>query len=225
MKSPVRVLVVDDQVYVREGLKTLLEIEDAVEVVGEAGDGVEALEQVALLKPDVVLVDARMPKMDGVILVDRLSRDYPSTHALILTTFDDEEYIFGGLRAGAKGYLLKSTPPEELVSAILKVYQGRTVLGDTVTARVVQELKHPSMATSHQVTADDDPKGLLSAREIEVAGLVGTGFTNEEIARTLYISDGTARNHVSNIVRKLGFRDRVQLALYAVEHGWAKPLS
>lgn len=215
--KPIRVLVVDDQVLVRRGISELLELEDAVEVVGEARDGLDALRQVPSSKPEVVLVDARMPRMDGVELVRRLSEDHPSVAAIVLTTFDDDEYVFGGLRAGAKGYLLKDTPPEELVSTIEKASRGETVLGGEILSRVVSELKRfPEGGAA-------GPGGALSGRETEVVGLVAGGATNAEIARALYISEGTARNHVSKILRKLGIRDRTQLAIWAAEHGLTKP--
>lgn len=164
----------------------------------------------------MVLVDARMPLMDGVELVRRLSENHPRIAAIILTTFDDDEYVFGGLRAGAKGYLLKDTPPEELVSAIEKAHRGETVLGGQIAARVVAELGRTSGATGSAGRVSE-----LSEREAEVVGLVGRGATNAEISHALYISEGTARNHVSKILRKLGLRDRTQLAIYAVEHGWS----
>jgi len=197
----------------REGLKTLLEIDERIEVVGEAADGLEALQRVRDARPDVALVDVRMPRMDGVELTSRLSDDHPNVAAIILTTFDDDEYIFGGIRAGAKGYLLKDTPSEELISAIEKAYRGESVLGGAVTSRVVSELRRLSGPAGA-------PAGTLSEREVEVAGLVGSGASNREIARTLYISEGTAKNHISKILRKLELRDRTQLALYAAEHGW-----
>jgi DNA-binding NarL/FixJ family response regulator len=212
--EPTRVLIVDDQALVRRGLAKLLEIEDAVEVVGEASDGIEALSLVPSARPDVALVDARMPRMDGIELVRRLSEEYPRVAAIILTTFDDDEYVFGGLRAGARGYLLKDTSPDELVSAIEKAGRGETVLGGQVAARVVSELNRsagPAGLTG--------PEYALSEREAEVAEMVGAGAANAEIARALYISEGTARNHVSKILRKLGLRDRTQLAIFAVEHG------
>jgi DNA-binding NarL/FixJ family response regulator len=213
-ERPVRVLIVDDQALVRRGLAKLLEIEDAVEVVGEAENGEAALRLLPTARPDVALVDARMPRMDGVELVGRLSRDHPRVAAIILTTFDDDEYVFGGLRAGAKGYLLKDTPPEELVSAIEKAHRGETVLGGQIAARVVAELGRTSGIAGSANRASE-----LSEREAEVVGLVGRGATNAEISRALFISEGTARNHVSKILRKLGLRDRTQLAIYAVEHG------
>jgi DNA-binding NarL/FixJ family response regulator len=214
-ERPIRVLIVDDQTLVRRGLAKLLEIEEAVEVVGEAQDGVDALHLLPSARPDVALVDARMPRMDGVELVGRLSEEHPRVAAIILTTFDDDEYVFGGLGAGAKGYLLKDTPPEELVSAIEKAHRGETVLGGQIAARVVAELGRASGASGSASRASD-----LSERETEIVGLVGRGATNAEIARALYIGEGTARNHVSKILRKLGLRDRTQLAIYAVERGW-----
>ena len=213
-ERPVRVLIVDDQALVRRGLAKLLEIEDAVEVVGEAENGEAALRLLPTARPDVALVDARMPRMDGVELVGRLSRDHPRVAAIILTTFDDDEYVFGGLRAGAKGYLLKDTPPEELVFAIEKAHRGETVLGGQIAARVVAELGRTSGIAGSANRASE-----LSEREAEVVGLVGRGATNAEISCALYISEGTARNHVSKVLRKLGLRDRTQLAIYAVEHG------
>ena len=213
-EKPILVLLVDDQVLMRRGLRKLLEVEDGIEVVGEAADGVEALRIISHTRPEVALVDARMPKMDGVELIRRLSQEHPRVAAIVLTTFDDDEYIFGGLRAGAKGYLLKDTPPEELVSSIEKASRGETVLGGQIASRVVAELTRTTKP-SERPEAE-----VLSGREVEVAKLVGEGATNREIARRLYISEGTAKNHISKILRKLGLRDRTQLALYAVERGW-----
>jgi len=218
-ERPIRALLVDDQILMRRGLRKLLEVEDGIEVVGEAADGVEAMQLIPEARPDVALVDARMPKMDGVELIKRLSEEHTRVAAIVLTTFDDDEYIFGGLRAGAKGYLLKDTSPEELVSGIEKASRGETVLGGQIAARVVSELRQRTeSAERHSRTGDE----ILSGREVEVARLVGAGATNREIGHRLYITEGTAKNHISKILRKLGLRDRTQLALYAVEQGWAK---
>jgi DNA-binding NarL/FixJ family response regulator len=206
--KPVKVVVVEDQLLVRRGIVELLEPEEEVEVVGEAGDGAEALRQIPSLKPDVALVDARMPRMDGIELIRHLSEEHPRVAAIVLTTFDDDEYVFGGLRAGAKGYLLKDTSPEDLVSAIKKASRGETVLGSSVASRLVAELARAPLPRENE-------SEILSEREIEVTKLVGQGATNAEIAATLYISEGTAKNNVSKILRKLGLRDRTQLALYA----------
>jgi DNA-binding NarL/FixJ family response regulator len=216
-EKAIRVLLVDDQVLMRRGLRKLLEVEDGIEVVGEAADGVEALQIIPEAKPDVALVDARMPKMDGVELIGRLSEEHPRVAAIVLTTFDDDEYIFGGLRAGARGYLLKDTPPEELVSGIEKASRDETVLGGQIAARLVSELRRTTYPAERLSRLEDQ---VLSGREVEVAKLVGAGATNREIAHRLYITEGTAKNHISNILRKLGLRDRTQLALYAVERGW-----
>ena len=213
-EKPIRVLLVDDQILMRRGLRKLLEVEDGIEVVGEAADGVEALLLVPEARPDVALVDARMPKMDGIELIGRLTEEHPRVAAIILTTFDDDEYIFGGLRAGARGYLLKDTPPEELVSAIEKASRDETVLGGQIAARVVSELRRRTDLAERTSRRGDE---ILSGREVEVARLVGAGATNREIAHCLYITEGTAKNHISKILRKLGLRDRTQLALYATK--------
>lgn len=211
-----RVMIVEDQDIVRQGLATLLELDERVEVVGEAGDGVEALREVSPLKPDVALVDVRMPEMDGVELTERLSADHPEVAVLILTTFDDDEYVFGGLRAGAKGYLLKNVSPEELIWTIEKVNRGEPVLSGPAALRVISEANR----ARDMDLPPHDPEGLLSEREVEVASLVGRGANNAEISRALYISEGTARNQVSKILKKLGLRDRTRLAVYATERGW-----
>jgi DNA-binding NarL/FixJ family response regulator len=212
--KPIRVLLVDDQVLMRRGLRKLLEVEDGIEVVGEAADGLEAMRLIPKTMPEVALVDARMPKMDGVELIRHLSQEHTRVAAIILTTFDDDEYIFGGLRAGARGYLLKDTPPEELVSAIEKASRDETVLGGQIAARVVSELRRRTDLAERTSRPGDE---ILSGREVEVARLVGAGATNREIAHCLYITEGTAKNHISKILRKLGLRDRTQLALYATK--------
>jgi DNA-binding NarL/FixJ family response regulator len=219
-EKPVRVVVVEDQLLVRRGIVELLEPEEEVEVVGEAADGVEALRQIPRLRPDVALVDARMPRMDGVELIRRLSEEHPRIAAIVLTTFDDDEYVFGGLKAGAKGYLLKDTSPADLVSAIKKASKGETILGSPIASRLVAELARTPISAEDGSDADSE---VLSSREIEVTKLVGRGATNAEIAGKLYISEGTAKNNVSKILRKLGLRDRTQLALYAARR-WPEEL-
>lgn len=211
-RKPIRVLVVEDQDIVREGLRALLDMDGRVEVVGEAREGVEALRKVPQLKPEVALVDVRMPGMDGVELTERLSVDHPRVSVIILTTFDEDEYVFGGLRAGAKGYLLKNSSSEEVIQAVEKASRGESVLGGLIASRVVSELNRLSGPTGAS-------GGALSEREAEVARLVGSGASNRDVARALYISEGTAKNHVSKILRKLGLRDRTRLALWALERG------
>ncbi|WP_306365710.1 response regulator transcription factor [Nocardiopsis sp. CC223A] len=222
-----RVLIVDDQVLLRHGLRKLLEFEDGIEVAGDVGDGLEALEFLAEADglPDVALVDARMPRMDGSALIERMRAEYPDVPAIVLTTFDDDDIIFGCLRAGARGHLLKDVPPEELVSALQRVVRGETVLGSAAAERLVASLggggPEPAAAGAPDAgePAEPRPESPLSEREWEVARMVGAGATNREIARGLFITDGTTRNHVTNILRKLGLRDRTRLALWVREQG------
>lgn len=215
--APIRVLLVDDQVLMRQGLRKLLEVEDGIEVVGEATDGISALVAVPHDRPDVALVDARMPRMDGVELIRRLTARHPQVAALVLSTFDEDDYILGAIRAGARGYLLKDCSPDELVAGIRKAYAGETVLGGPAAARVVAALRAQRQPT--QETAGRDPARfpgaeLLSPRELEVARMIVDGASNREIAARLFITEGTVKNHVSSVLRKLGLRDRTQLALH-----------
>lgn len=214
----IRVLLVDDQILMREGLRKLLEIEPGIEVAATAGGGEEALTWLAGtpdgLRPQVALVDARMPGMDGVQLVGLLRERFPEVAPVILTTFDDDDYIFGGLRAGAKGYLLKDTPPDDLVSAIRRAARGETVLGGAASERLVGLLR----AAPARMTRPPGPPGGLSEREYEIALLIGAGAANREIARRLHITEGTAKNHISSCLRKLGLRDRTQLAVWISRH-------
>ncbi|MEV1245944.1 response regulator transcription factor [Nonomuraea sp. NPDC049750] len=205
----IRVLLVDDQELMRRGLRKLLEIEDGIEVVGEAADGREALAAMPDCAPDVVLVDARMPRMDGVELTARLAAEHPGVAALVLSTFEEDAYIFGALRAGARGYLLKDCSPEELVDGIRKAYEGETVLDGPVAARLVAELRGQPREPSRFRGQE-----LLSSRELEVARMIAVGAANREIAARLFITEGTVKNHVSSMLRKLGLRDRTQLALH-----------
>jgi DNA-binding NarL/FixJ family response regulator len=215
--TPVSVLIVDDQILLRQGLRKLLEIEEGIDVVGDAADGVEALEFLAAAPPpDVVLVDARMPRMDGIELICRMRTEHPGVPAVILTTFDDDELVFGGLRAGARGYLLKDVPPDELVLAIRQAARGETVLGGPAADRLVAALGQAGPPSVPAPEAAQEPSP-LSEREWEVARLVGIGATNREIARALFITEGTAKNHVTNILRKLDLRDRTRLALWVGE--------
>lgn len=224
--SGIRVLLVDDEPLLREGLRRLLEIEVGIDVVGEAADGVRALDLVPLCRPDVALVDARMPGMDGVVLIGQLACRHPDVAAVMLTTFDEDAYILGALRGGARGYLLKDIAPAELVAAIRRVHQGGTVLGDPAAALVVSELRRQEpVATAAPLewrAAGEEP---LSAREVEVAALVATGFSNLEIASQLCLAHGTVKNHISSALRKLKLRDRTQLALQLRRAGSPYPAS
>ncbi|MEV6033724.1 response regulator transcription factor [Nonomuraea sp. NPDC052116] len=207
----VRVLLVDDQELMRQGLRKLLEIEEGIEVVGEAPDGVAALAAIDETCPDVALVDARMPRMDGVELIIRLSAEHPGVAAIVLSTFDEDDYIFGALRGGAVGYLLKDCSPDELVAAVLRASRGETVLSSPVAARLVANLRG---TPAHGAFSGEE---LLSGRELEVARMVAAGAANREIAARLHITEGTVKNHVSSVLRKLGLRDRTQLALRLTE--------
>jgi DNA-binding NarL/FixJ family response regulator len=208
--GPVRVLVVDDQRLVRESIASLLSIQDGIEVVGMAGDGHEAIAQAAALAPDVVLMDVRMPGMDGVAAVDVLHRRLPECRVVMLTTFDDEEYVVLALRAGASGYLLKDLPARELAQAVRMARAGVAQFDPAAVARLLSALDGP---------AAPPPDLPLTAREIEVLRLVAAGATNREIAAHLYLSEGTVKNHVSRILTRLGLRDRTQAAVYAKDHG------
>lgn len=224
-----RVLIVDDQALLRHGLRKLLEFEDGIEVAGDAGDGLEALEFLAGAGPgglpDVALVDARMPRMDGLALIERMREEYPAVPAIVLTTFDDDDIIFGCLRAGARGHLLKDVPPEELVSALRRVARGETVLGAAAAERLVAALGGGAdgVPAPEPVEPTGSAGSPLSEREWEVARMVGEGATNREIAGRLFITDGTTRNHVTNILRKLGLRDRTRLALWVREQDTGRP--
>ncbi|MFK4038744.1 response regulator [Nonomuraea wenchangensis] len=207
--TAIRVLLVDDQELIRRGLRRMLEIEDGIEVAGEAADGEEALRVAGECRPDVALVDARMPRMEGVELIRRLSAGHPGVAAIVLSTFDEDDYIFGALGGGAVGYLLKDCTPEELVDAIRRAGRGETVLAPSVAGRLVAELRRTGAvprALPHE--------GRLSARESDVARLIAAGATNREIAAQLRIAEGTVKNHVSSLLRKYGTPDRTRLALH-----------
>ncbi|WP_086824447.1 response regulator transcription factor [Allokutzneria sp. NRRL B-24872] len=210
--SPVRVLLVDDQALFREALATLLATQDGIEVVGEAGDGDEALRRVAELGPDVVLMDLRMPVLDGVAATRRLRVEHPAVQVIALTTFDDDEDVFAALRAGALGYLLKDVSSTRLVEAVQAAARGESVLQPSVAAKVVARFAQLSEPTAPQPQPLVVP---LSERELEVLRLLANGQSNREIATALYLAEGTVKNHVTNVLSKLGARDRTQAALRA----------
>jgi DNA-binding NarL/FixJ family response regulator len=216
--TKIKLLLVDDQALFREGLHTLLSVQPDLEVVGEAANGSEALTMAAALLPDVVLMDLRMPVLDGVAATRQLHTAQPECRIIILTTFDDDEYVFDGLRAGAIGYLLKDVPSEKLVEAIRTAVRGETFLQPSVAAKVVAEF---TRLTQTQASPSKDSALLdtLSERELEILRLVASGASNKEIANTLFITEGTAKNHLTNILSKLGVRDRTQAALKAKELG------
>lgn len=212
--TAVRVLVVDDQQLIRDGIAALLSIRPGITVVGTAVNGREAVEKAVELGPDVVLMDVRMPELDGVEAVAVLRGRAPECRVVMLTTFDDEEYVVQALRAGASGYLLKDLPAEELAHAIRLAHAGVTQLDSAVAARLTAALPHP---------APDPPAAgpapALSPREIDILRLVARGRTNREIAAQLYLSEGTVKNHISRILSRLALRDRTQAALRARDLG------
>jgi DNA-binding NarL/FixJ family response regulator len=211
--TPVRVLLVDDQALFREALATLLAIRDDIEVVGEAGNGDEALRRAAELTPDVVLMDLRMPVLDGVATTRRLRVEQPEVRVIALTTFDDDEDVFAALRAGAVGYLLKDVSSARLVEAVLAAARGESVLQPSVAAKVVARFAQmPEAPSAPRPQPLVDP---LSDRELEVLRLLADGHSNREIAGTLFLAEGTVKNHVTNMLAKLGARDRTQAALRA----------
>jgi DNA-binding NarL/FixJ family response regulator len=208
--QPVRVLLVDDQALFREALATLLEVRPEIEVVGEAANGAEALDRVAGLRPDVVLMDLHMPVLDGIAATRRLRVERPGIRVLALTTFDDDEDVFAALRAGAVGYLLKDVSGDRLVEALLAAARGESVLQPSVAARVV--------ARFAELPDDAPPRPQplvvpLSDRELEVLRLLADGGSNREIAAAMFLAEGTVKNHVTNVLAKLGARDRTQAAL------------
>lgn len=213
---PVKILIVDDQSLFREGLRTLLSVQPDFDVVGEAGNGEEALRQAVRLHPDVILMDLRMPVMDGVTATHRLREALPQSRVIALTTFDDDEYVFEGLRAGAVGYLLKDVSSEKLFEAIRAAEKGEYFLLPSITAKVMAEFSRLSRMTPSQASTLEEP---LSPREMEILRLVATGASNRDIADTLVIAEGTVKNHLTNILGKLSAKDRMQAVLKAREYG------
>jgi DNA-binding NarL/FixJ family response regulator len=216
MADQIRILLVDDQRLMREGLRILLELEPDLEIAGEATDGQEALNAYAESKPDVVLMDVRMPGMDGVEATWRLRKRWPSARVIILTTFDDDEYVFEGLRAGARGYLLKDVSGHDLAEAVRAVAAGGTLIEPSVARRVVAEFARLAPPVRQPENGLAEP---LSEREREILRLMAQGLTNREIADRLNLAQGTVKNYVTTILQKLGARDRTQAALRARELG------
>jgi DNA-binding NarL/FixJ family response regulator len=213
----IRVLLVDDQALFREGVETLLSVHGDIQVVGQASNGQEALEIAARVEPDVVLMDVRMPVLDGVRATYLLKEARLNCKVIVLTTFDDDEYLFDALQMGAVGYLLKDVNSTQLVEAIRAAARGDSVLDPSVTAKVISEFTRvASLVPSARTEALVDP---LSEREREILSLIARGTSNKEIASQLYIAEGTVKNHVTHILSKLGVRDRTQAALKARELG------
>ncbi len=207
----IRVLLVDDQNLIRQGLKALLELEPDLQVVGEGENGQSAIALVETLQPDVVLMDIRMPVMDGVAATREICQQFPATKVLVLTTFDDEQYVAEALRYGAMGYLLKDTPSEELAAAIRSVHKGYTQLGPGLVEKIIAKVPTVAPPPPSPPPSWDE----LTPREQEVLRLIAKGASNREIAQLLYISEGTVKNHVTNILNRLNLRDRTQAAIFA----------
>ncbi len=207
----IRLLLVDDQALFREGLRTLLSLHEDLQVVGEAGNGLEALSAADSLRPDVVLMDLRMPVLDGVAATRRLLAAHPATRVIVVTTFDDDELVFDGLRAGAIGYLLKDVSSDKLVEAIRAAASGESFLQPSIAAKVLAEFNRLERRLP-PTPALAEP---LSERELDILRLMAEGDSNKEIAAALYIAEGTVKNHVTNVLGKLGVRDRTQAVLRA----------
>lgn len=221
--SPIRVLIVDDQALLRMGFTMVLAGAGDIEVVGEAADGNAAIAQARALKPDVVLMDVRMPGKDGIAATGEIIAELPATRVLVLTTFDLDEYAFAGLRAGASGFLLKDTPPADLVAAIRTVASGEAVLSPRITQRMIELF---GSALPVDQAPDSGAQALVSsltAREREVFELMATGASNQEIASQLFVSETTVKTHVGNVLAKLHLRDRVQAVVFAYENGIVTP--
>ncbi|MDQ3688453.1 MAG: response regulator transcription factor [Chloroflexota bacterium] len=214
-----RVLIADDEHLMRAGLVELLSADPDIEIVGQASTGREAVDQTRQLAPDVVLMDVRMPDLDGIAATRQLSRTRPDLRVLILTTFEEDDYIFDALRAGASGFLLKRTRPEELIAAVHTIAAGEALLSPSVTRRVIERMaQQPTPEMADQARLDE-----LTPREREVLGLIARGMSNREIAIALVVEESTIRTHVKRVLAKLDLRDRVQAVIFAYEIGVNRP--
>jgi DNA-binding NarL/FixJ family response regulator len=223
--SPIRVLLVDDQALLRMGFRLVLEAEDDLDVVGEAADGATAVDMAAALRPDVVLMDVRMPGMNGIDATEQIVAAQPSTRVVILTTFDLDEYAFAALRVGASGFLLKDARPVELIGAIRAVASGDAVVSPRVTRRMLEMFSEhlPRPGTADRTDGLDPRLHGLTAREVEVLGALADGLSNAEIAERFVLAEATVKTHVGRILAKLGLRDRVQAVVLAYETGLVRP--
>lgn len=213
MGEIIRILIADDHAVVREGLRTLISRTPGMELVGEAANGIEAISQGEALQPDVVLLDMVMPRLNGLEAIPKLKQVTPQVRILVLTSFDDDERVFAAVKAGALGYLLKDSSPQELLQAIRSVYQGQPSLAPNIAYKVIRELSQPS-----SLPQTEEP---LTEREVETLRLIAQGLSNEVIAQKLTISERTVGKHVSNILEKLHLANRTQAALYALRQGLA----
>jgi DNA-binding NarL/FixJ family response regulator len=216
----IRVLLVDDQALFLEGLANLLALEEDLEIVGQAYDGQEAIALTAKFQPDVILMDVRMPICDGVKATREIHKSYPAIKIMVLTTFDEDEYIWRSLQAGALGYLLKNTPSQQIAAAIRTLHQGHCQLDSTIAAKVFAQLNPPVLLKQRDERHlfSDCATAHLSDRELEILKLLGKGQNNREIAQTLHLTEGTIKNYITNIFCQLGVRDRTQAALWAKQN-------
>lgn len=211
--EPIRVLLVDDQQLIRLGFRMVLEAEEDIVVVGEAADGREAIAQAAVLRPDLVLMDIRMPGLDGIAATETIVREHPQTRVLVLTTFDLDEYAFGAIRAGASGFLLKDVQRHEMLSALRAVHRGDAALSPRITRMLLEHVT--PLLPSTESPARPDLAAELTDRERDVFLAIGRGLTNAEIAQTLYVSESTVKTHVGRVLAKLGARDRIHAVILA----------
>ncbi len=215
MDEIIKILIADDHAIVREGLRSLISTEPGMELLGEARDGIEAVQMYEKLQPDVALFDLMMPRKNGISAIEEIINQHPDARILVLTSFAEDEQILPAIKAGAKGYLLKDSSPDDLLKAIWEVFAGESSLSPSIARKLLQEInRSPQMPETFET---------LSEREMEVLVLVADGLSNQEIAERLVISERTARNHVGNILAKLDLENRTQAALYAVRMGIAKP--
>jgi DNA-binding NarL/FixJ family response regulator len=209
----IKILICDDQVIVCEGLTRILSSDPELEVVGVAHNGIEALELIPTIAPDIVLMDLKMPVMNGVVATRKILEQYPPLKVLVLTTYDDDEWIFDAIRGGAKGYLLKDTPPIDIIAAIKGTIVGKSYIDPAIGAKVLTQV------ATEKKKSPPPTNFALSEREHEVLSLVAQGFTNADIARQLFLTEGTVRNYTSEIFKKLGVNDRTQAAIIAIRYG------
>lgn len=213
MKKPIKVLIADDHEIVRKGMRALFAIEDSIEVIAEAKNGLEAISKMKTFQPDVILMDIEMPEMDGIAAIEHINKNETNARILVLTSFATDDKIFPALKAGALGYLLKDTSPEDLIRAIHQVFQGEASLHPLIARKMLSE-----MAAGPSLPLSEDP---LTAREVDVIKLIAQGKSNQEIAEQLVLSEATVRTHVSHILAKLHLASRTQAALFALKEGYA----
>lgn len=214
----IKVLIADDQELIRQSLQIVLSTQEGIQVTDSAASGREVIRSVRLIRPDVILMDIRMPEMDGVQCTQIIKENYPDIKIIILTTFDDDEYVYSALKYGASGYLLKGISMNELVDAIRKVYNGSAMINPDIAGKVIRFFSQMAQGST-AIQVDEKQCGDLSRTEWKVIRQIGRGLSNKEIASALFLSEGTVRNYLSSILSKLGLRDRTQLAIWAVQTG------